>query len=587
MRDPNLRTRMLTTTTAIALALTTTATSVMAQDEAPAMSADVGPQTEMSTEASPTPSQDDMNSDMEAATEPGTVAPLPSLDEDSATSAPADPQDDVIQGVSEQPSMNESEPVFGADTGVTAPQSEMDLILEMEQMPIADEATPDASEQIPMTDVNAPQSPQNNLGTDPAQEADALFPETSQNTAPEPDMGEMPAQEEVAPLDLGTDTDPMPLEPDLGTGAGAGMDGYVQQNPALNADDPIQPEMHGEIDPAEPSADISGSLTTGEQGGTLITEENSRSSAEEFSTTATGERSSDRRSGLSNLESFGLGVVGGLAVGAILNNGDEVVANTGDRVIVERDDGTYAVYKDDDTLIRQPGSRVQVEDFDDGSTRTIVLNEDGTRIVTIRDATGHVLRRSRVSADSTEVVLIDDTVQVQPVDVSALPTYQEIRISPNEPDQLRAALTEIENRNDLQVYSLRQVRDTQQLRVLAPVIEVENINFRTGSAAIEASQAESLSDLGTLMRRMISQNPRELFLIEGHTDTVGSTVSNLALSDRRAESVALALTEYFRIPPENMVVQGYGESDLMVPVEGDEPRNRRVEVRVITPLITR
>ena len=37
-----------------------------------------------------------------------------------------------------------------------------------------------------------------------------------------------------------------------------------------------------------------------------------------------------------------------------------------------------------------------------------------------------------------------------------------------------------------------------------------------------------------------SANPREVFLIEGHTDAVGNDVDNLSLSDRRAESVAIA-----------------------------------------------
>ncbi|MEY3960244.1 MAG: hypothetical protein RIR14_898, partial [Pseudomonadota bacterium] len=77
----------------------------------------------------------------------------------------------------------------------------------------------------------------------------------------------------------------------------------------------------------------------------------------------------------------------------------------------------------------------------------------------------------------------------------------------------------------------------------------------------------------------------EMFLIEGHTDAVGRAAMNLALSDRRAESVALALTEYFDIPPENMVIQGYGESELLIDTEADERRNRRVAVRVITPLL--
>jgi outer membrane protein OmpA-like peptidoglycan-associated protein len=59
----------------------------------------------------------------------------------------------------------------------------------------------------------------------------------------------------------------------------------------------------------------------------------------------------------------------------------------------------------------------------------------------------------------------------------------------------------------------------------------------------------------------------------------------LALSDRRAESVALALSENFDIPPENLVVQGYGESVLKVPTETAEAANRRASVRNITPLL--
>jgi outer membrane protein OmpA-like peptidoglycan-associated protein len=71
-----------------------------------------------------------------------------------------------------------------------------------------------------------------------------------------------------------------------------------------------------------------------------------------------------------------------------------------------------------------------------------------------------------------------------------------------------------------------------------------------------------------------------------YTDATGAAAMNLALSDRRAESVALALTQYFDIPPENMVVQGYGETELRLKTERNEPRNRRVAVRIITPLLS-
>lgn len=83
----------------------------------------------------------------------------------------------------------------------------------------------------------------------------------------------------------------------------------------------------------------------------------------------------------------------------------------------------------------------------------------------------------------------------------------------------------------------------------------------------------------------MANDRNEVFLIEGHTDVVGSATYNLALSDRRPESVALALTEYFDVPPENLIVQGYGEAFLKVDSELEERANRRASVRLITQLL--
>jgi outer membrane protein OmpA-like peptidoglycan-associated protein len=77
-----------------------------------------------------------------------------------------------------------------------------------------------------------------------------------------------------------------------------------------------------------------------------------------------------------------------------------------------------------------------------------------------------------------------------------------------------------------------------------------------------------------------------LFLIEGHTDAVGSDDDNLSLSDRRAETVAIILTEEFGVPPENLSTQGYGEQYLKINTQQAERENRRVAVRRITPLMS-
>ena len=359
---------------------------------------------------------------------------------------------------------------------------------------------------------------------------------------------------------------------------------------ALEAATTLAPEAAVEGEPVQiaPAADATEVIVQ------EITEATVRSSAQDFTapasaTLATAAAASTDRRGLTDLQKFGLVALGALAVGAIINaNRDQVVSNTGDRVVVQRGDGNYYIYKDDDTLLRRPGSTVRTESFRDGSTRTIVERADGTQVVTIRDATGRVLRRATYDSLGREIVLIDDLYPEERIDVSRLPQPRGrvISLSTSEEDALlRARMAALDAEALGRSFSLRQIREISEVRKLAAMVDVNNITFDTGSAAIRATQAESLAALGRLMTAMIRENPREMFLIEGHTDAVGPASLNLTLSDRRAESVALALTEYFGVPPENMVVQGYGESDLRVNTQEAERQNRRVAVRIITPLL--
>lgn len=346
-----------------------------------------------------------------------------------------------------------------------------------------------------------------------------------------------------------------------------------------------------------------------------LTEENVRSSDEDFETsvTSSGEEGSeeggddasaegsaqaeaesaeddDDDQGISNFQkalALGLGAV---AVGSMLNNGSEVVSNSGDRVVVQGDDGNLRVLKNDDALLRQAGSQVQTETFNDGSTRTTVTREDGSQIVTIRAADGRVLRRTRVLNDGTRVQLFDDTAEQQEVDVASLPavdeSQQQSSMSDRDEEALRQALMATQSSEQVgRTFSLSQVRNIREVRALAPQVELDAITFDTGSAAIRESQAQDLADLGLAISDIVQERPGAVFLIEGHTDAVGDAAYNLALSDRRAESVALALSEYFDVPPENLVTQGYGESNLKVETTEAERQNRRAVVRNISGLL--
>ncbi|WP_318527789.1 OmpA family protein [Albidovulum litorale] len=362
--------------------------------------------------------------------------------------------------------------------------------------------------------------------------------------------------------------------------------------PEVVPDLPVQPDAaSGEAPVAaatEITEDAEAEATVTEE---VVTEETARSSDEDFANkvnetaAAPAIAAKDDDDGLSKGEKAILLGLGAVAVGALLSNNRKVELNSGDRVVVTREDGSYQIIKDDNALLRQPGSTVRTETFNDGSTRTTVTRADGSKIVTIRDAEYRVLRRAHVAVDGTETLLIDDTAMVAPVVVSELPppAVQPVFTSDADEDALRAAL-ERQAALDRR-FSLAQVRDIAEVRALVPVIDLDAITFETGSAAIRPDQAKSLARLGRLIQSYVADDPREVFLIEGHTDAVGSAAYNLALSDRRAESVALALTEYFAVPPENMVVQGYGEQFLKIETQDAERANRRASVRRITDLL--
>ncbi|MDP3340191.1 OmpA family protein [Frigidibacter sp.] len=464
------------------------------------------------------------------------------------------------------------------------------------EQPVAEEPAAEA----PAAEEPAAEEPA--AGTDSSEEELRRALEQQNNDAPA-EATEAPAEDAAPEAPVAEEAQPEPAAE-----AGAETEADAAATTAAEDNQPAVQLMADEPDAAsgEPVAAAALDAVTGEDGNVeagdnvevmeeTVTEENARSSSEDFDNTVS-ERSAARssndddddddrwNSALSDREKVMLLGLGALAVGAVVSNNRKVALNSGDRVVVQRPDGQYEVIKDDDVLLRQPGSNVRTEQFNDGSSRTTVVREDGSRIVTIYSPEMRVLRRTRIDPNGREYLLIDDTVAYEPVNVATLPapTRNFVTLSDDE-SELRTALA---RESDFgRRFSLSQVRNIAEVRSLVPVIDVNAITFETGSAAITPDQAQALASLGRLIQGYIDENPQEVFLIEGHTDAVGSAASNLALSDRRAESVALALTEYFDVPPENMVVQGYGESYLRVNSQTSERTNRRASVRRITDLL--
>lgn len=108
----------------------------------------------------------------------------------------------------------------------------------------------------------------------------------------------------------------------------------------------------------------------------------------------------------------------------------------------------------------------------------------------------------------------------------------------------------------------------------------EEVNFASGSAVIERSETPKLQASAKLIQEAIRKYGRWADLklyIAGHTDTVGTAESNLALSVQRARAISAQLRRLgVRIP---IYYEGFGEAALAVPTpdETDELRNRRAE----------
>jgi outer membrane protein OmpA-like peptidoglycan-associated protein len=133
--------------------------------------------------------------------------------------------------------------------------------------------------------------------------------------------------------------------------------------------------------------------------------------------------------------------------------------------------------------------------------------------------------------------------------------------------------------------SMSEIKRRKALRHLAPSIDIQAINFSFGSANIPADEHWKVERIAAALHNILGYNPDEIFLIEGHTDAVGSYGSNLRLSRRRARSLRRVLTQYYGVPRFVLETVGYGEEDLLVPTPYPDWRNRRVTLRRVTDIV--
>jgi len=122
----------------------------------------------------------------------------------------------------------------------------------------------------------------------------------------------------------------------------------------------------------------------------------------------------------------------------------------------------------------------------------------------------------------------------------------------------------------------RGLRQSQDADI--PSVDL-TVNFEFDSANLTQDAMVTLKTVASALNS--TELGDQKFLIEGHTDAVGSEGYNDLLSERRAVAVLSYLTGQQDVSSDRLNPIGKGERELLAPESPDAPENRRVRVKVL------
>ena len=109
-------------------------------------------------------------------------------------------------------------------------------------------------------------------------------------------------------------------------------------------------------------------------------------------------------------------------------------------------------------------------------------------------------------------------------------------------------------------------------------LTMQNLNFKPDSAELLPGENERLDQIAQVLKEV----PDQMFLVEGHTASVGYEKGEMKLSVERANSVANALIQR-GIPREKFICKGSGGTKPIADNSTQEgkAKNRRVEITIL------
>ncbi|MFN3789415.1 MAG: DUF4892 domain-containing protein [Massilia sp.] len=107
-------------------------------------------------------------------------------------------------------------------------------------------------------------------------------------------------------------------------------------------------------------------------------------------------------------------------------------------------------------------------------------------------------------------------------------------------------------------------------------VAVYGVYFDTGKAEVKPESKPALAE----MAKMLQQDPKLKVFVVGHTDNQGELTRNLDLSQKRAESVARALAEGYKVDARRLSPKGVASYAPLASnrLDAGRQKNRRVEL---------
>jgi outer membrane protein OmpA-like peptidoglycan-associated protein len=113
---------------------------------------------------------------------------------------------------------------------------------------------------------------------------------------------------------------------------------------------------------------------------------------------------------------------------------------------------------------------------------------------------------------------------------------------------------------------------------VAKALNLQVVNFATGSSVVPASAADDLRESAKALVACSKRGKPVTLEVAGYSDNVGDKAVNLALSKKRALAVRTYLVEQ-GVSLRTLTAQGYGEANPVAgnDTEGGRFKNRRIE----------